>query len=88
MKEVNLCYSSENFHKMVNKIKAFFRARRIKKIRETPVVYRYIKVTELGGLYIDIKTEDFFKLKKVRSTIVEIMNSNFYKNTFKKTPHS
>lgn len=71
---------------MINKIKAFFRARRIKKIRETPEIYRYIKFKERGSLYIE--TEDFFKLEKVRSTIVEIMNSNFYKNTFKKTPHS
>ncbi len=73
---------------MINKIKALLRARRIKKIRETPEIYRYIKVTERGSLYIDIETEDFLKLKKVRSTIEQIMNSSFYKKTFKKTPHS
>jgi hypothetical protein len=72
---------------MIKKIKALLRIRRIKKIRETPEIYRYIKVTERGSLYIDIETEDFLKLEKVRVTIQQIMNSSFYKNTFKKTPH-
>lgn len=52
---------------MIKKIKAILRARRIKKIRETPEIYRYIKVTGRGALYIE--TADHFKLKKVREQI-------------------
>lgn len=71
---------------MIKKIKTLLRARRIKKIRETPEIYKYLQISP-GGV-MSIETEDFLKLKKVRLTIEQIMNSSFYKNTFKKTPHS
>lgn len=54
---------------MIKFLKKLFKLRKSKS---------YIKSTKEGKLYIT--TEDFFKQKKIRKTIYDLLNSNMIKN--------